>query len=202
MPPPGARGWRLTALGVVAAAAAVATAGGVPPRNVCLAARGGAAAAAGEPSCGGAAGAAAAASAPSGGGGIGGGGGRDAGTLPTAARPFGATDFPGVYTKRLPSVDACPSSIVHTSNGSPPPFAIPATFTLPASLAAAPALPPPAVALPSVATVYLRHASTAMDGAVCGPSDGGLLLASRLPIAARGARTSSPRAACSSPARC
>ena len=178
MPPPGARGWRLTALGVVAAAAAVATAGGVPPRNVCLAARGGAAAAAAGPSCGGSAGAAAAASAPSGGGGIGGGGGRDAGTLPTAARPFGATDFPGVYTKRLPSVDACPSSIVHTSNGSPPPSAIPATFTLPASLAAAPALPPPAVALPSVATVYLRHASTAMDGAVCGPSDGGLLLAS------------------------
>lgn len=115
------------------------------------------------------------ASATSDGGGGGGGGGA---TLPTTSRVFSATDFAGIYTARIPSVGACPSTIVHTSNGGPPPFAIPPTFSLPASLTIGTELPTSPIPLPTVSTVYLRHQTTAMDGSVCGPADGGLLLTS------------------------
>ncbi|KAK1864574.1 hypothetical protein I4F81_007119 [Pyropia yezoensis] len=175
-------GSRLVGLGVVALAAAVAAAAAslveaVPPRNVCLAARGGGSGGGGSGS--GDGGAATlcgdVASAASDGGGGGGGGGA---TLPTTSRVFSATDFAGIYTARIPSVGACPSTIVHTSNGGPPPFAIPPTFSLPASLTVGTELPTSPIPLPTVSTVYLRHQTTAMDGSVCGPADGGLLLTS------------------------
>lgn len=182
------RGGRLSGLGLVAVVTAVAAAAAslvaaVPPRNVCLAAGGGGSGGGGSGGGGGAAAASCgdSASAPSGGGGDGSDGGA---TLPTTARVFSATDFAGIYTARIPSVGACPTTIVHTSNGGPPPFAIPSTFSLPASLTVDTNLPTSAIPLPTVSTVYLRHQTTAMDGSVCGPADGGLLLTSSTSVPA------------------
>ncbi|GAB0496994.1 hypothetical protein MMPV_008317 [Pyropia vietnamensis] len=185
------RGGRVARPSVVAvisviAVAAVSLVAAVPPRNVCLAAGGGGSSGgigggvgdggAAATSCEGAI------SASNGGSGVGdsvgGSNGGDGATLPNTARIFSATDFAGIYTARIPSVGACPTTIVHTSNGGPPPFAIPSTFSLPNSLTVGTELPTSTIPLPTVSTVYLGHETTAMDGSVCGPAGGGLLLTS------------------------